>query len=146
MCIAQAADIFGAGIVAGAFFLGTFAVHPAAAKLDPHCHVLLRHEMIRRLSRSLPAFMLLRVPASISALAVCRLVDWRLDAVGCALSVTAIAITAMVNAPLNRRFARWPPDALPRGWERDVQRWNAAHSIRMIAAAAAFVCATLAAS
>jgi hypothetical protein len=38
MCIAQAADIFGAGLVAGAFFMGAFAVHPAAARLDvwPH--------------------------------------------------------------------------------------------------------------
>jgi hypothetical protein len=31
MCIAQPADIFGTGLVAGAIMMGAFAVHPAAA-------------------------------------------------------------------------------------------------------------------
>ena len=62
MCIAQAADIFGTGLVAGAFVMGAFAVHPAAASLDPAPHVALRQELIRRLSRFLSPFMLLPVP------------------------------------------------------------------------------------
>lgn len=33
MCVAQAADIFATGVVAGAFVMGSFAVHPAAARL-----------------------------------------------------------------------------------------------------------------
>jgi len=72
MCIAQAADIFGTGLVAGAFVMGAFAVHPAAASLDPAPHVLLRQELIRRLSRFLPPFMLLPVPSSLYALGLCR--------------------------------------------------------------------------
>jgi len=145
MCIAQAADILGTGIVAGAFAIGTFAVHPAAAKLDASSHVLLRQELIRRLSRFLPPFMLLPVVACICALTLCPTsVERRLDAIGCVLSVTTIGITVAVNAPLNRRFARWQPDALPRGWHRDVQRWNIGHTIRMTVAVGAFVCAILA--
>jgi len=60
VCIAQAADIFGTGLVAGAFVMGAFAVHPAAARLDPAPHVLLRQELIP------PA---LSVPAALHVLA-----------------------------------------------------------------------------
>lgn len=147
MCIAQAADIFGAGLVAGAFFMGTFAVHPAAARLDASPHIVLRQELIRRLSKVLPPFMLLPIPASIGALTLCRTsVSWPLDALGCALSMATIGITVAVNAPLNRRFARWSPDSLPRDWQRYVRRWNVAHSIRMTVALGAFACAIFAGS
>jgi len=37
MCIAQAADIFGTGLVAGTFVMGAFAVHPAPPGSTPHC-------------------------------------------------------------------------------------------------------------
>ena len=147
MCITQAVDIFGTGIVGGAFVMGTIAVHPAVAKLDAAAHVILRQELIRWLQRFLPPFMLLPLPASIAAVALCRTsVSWPLDALGCALSVATIGITVAVNAPLNRRFARWSPEALPGDWERDVGRWNVAHSIRMTSALAAFACAILAGS
>ena len=110
MCIAQAADIFGTGLVAGAFVMGAFAVHPAAASLDPAPHVLLRQELIRRLSRFLPPFMLLPVPSSLCALGLCRTsVSRPLDALGCALSLATVAITVAVT--------RHSTDALRRGLE-----------------------------
>lgn len=144
MCITQAADIFGTGIVAGAFVMGTVAVHPAADRLDASPHMVLRQELIRRLQRFLPPFMLLPIPASIAALTLCRSsVVWPLDALGCALSVATVGITVAVNAPLNRRFARWSPNAMPSDWRGFVRRWNVAHSIRMTTALAAFACAVL---
>lgn len=147
MCITQAADIFGTGIVAGAFVMGAVAVHPAADCLDASPHLVLRQELIRRLQRYLPPFMLLPIPASIAALTLCRSsVVWPLDALGCALSVATVGITLAVNGPLNRRFARWSPDAMPSDWQRSVRRWNAAHLIRMTTAVAAFACAIFAAS
>ena len=56
MCIMQAADIFGTGIVAGAFVMGAIAVHPAFARLDASHHIILRQEMIRRLQLLFAAF------------------------------------------------------------------------------------------
>jgi hypothetical protein len=58
LALAQAASAFGTGIVAGAFFTGATAVHPAAASLDASAHVLLRQELIRCLQRFLPPLML----------------------------------------------------------------------------------------
>jgi uncharacterized membrane protein len=123
MCITQAADILGTGIVAGTFLMGTIAVHPAFARLDASHHIVLRQEMICRLQVFLPPFMLLPIPASVAALTLCRAsVSWPLDALGCALSVITVGITVVVNGPLNRRFARWSPDALPCDWQRYVRR------------------------
>jgi len=73
-------------------------------------------------------------------------VSWPLDALGCALSVATVGITVAVNRPLNRSFARWSPDALPRDWQPYVRRWNLTHSVRMAVALGAFACAIFAAS
>ena len=146
MCVAQAADIFGAGIVAGAFLMGSFAVHPAAARLNTSPHVLLRQELIRRLGRWMPPFMLLPVLASTVAIMLCRTsVSWTRDALGLALSLATIGITVAINAPLNRRFAGWSPEALPQDWQSYVDRWNVVHSARTMTALVAFVCAIFAA-
>jgi uncharacterized membrane protein len=145
MCIAQTADIFGTGIVAGAFYIGAIAIHPAAARLEASAQLLVRQEMIRRLQRGLPPFMLLPVVAVIAALVFCRTsVSWQMDALGCALSLATIAITVTVNAPLNRRFARWSPEALPSNWQQLIRLWDVAHWSRMATTFGAFVCAILA--
>ena len=131
MCVAQVADIFGTGIVAGAFLMGSFAVHPAAARLNASPHVLLRQDLIRRLARWMPPFMLLPVVAAICAMILCKTsVFGALEEMGLALSLVTIGITVGVSAPLNRRFAGWSPDALPPGWQSYVDRWNVAHSAR----------------
>ena len=146
MCGAQAADVFGTGVVAGAFVMGSFAIHPAGARLGASAHVLLRQELIRRLARWMPPFMFLPVIASVMAMTLCRTsVISTLDALGLALSLMTIGITVGVNVPLNRRFAARSPDALPHDWESYVSRWNLAHSLRTATALAAFGCAILAA-
>lgn len=147
MCVAQAADVFGTGVVAGAFVMGSFAIHPAAARLGASAHVLFRQELIRRLARWMPPFMFLPVFASIAAMTVCSgVVFLVLDTLGLALSLATIGITIAINAPLNRRFARWSPEALPEDWQTYVDRWNTAHSARTTTAFVAFVCAILARS
>jgi uncharacterized membrane protein len=147
MCLAQAADVFGAGIVAGAFFIGTVAIHPAADQLETSAHVLLRQELIRRLTKYMPPFMLLPVVASVAAMILCPKPMLRiLDLFGLLLSLATVGITVIVNAPLNRRFARWSADAMPTDWTIFVRRWNVAHGVRMTTAIAAFGCAALAAS
>jgi uncharacterized membrane protein len=131
--------------VAGAFYIGAVAIHPAAERLDGPAHRLLRQELIRRLQRALPPFMLLPLPAVIGALARCHAsISRPLDVLGFALSLATIAITVAVNAPLNRRFARWSPEALPSDWKSLIRRWNIAHSSRTTTAVGAFVCSILA--
>ena len=145
ICVTQSVNVFATGLIAGVFVMGTFAVLPAAARLEPTAHVLMRQHLIGRLSWFMPPLMLLPIAASIVALTFCRTtVSLAFDGFGCALSLATISITAAVNGPLSRRFADWSPQALPRGWQRDVQRWNRAHFMRMVTAVGAFACAIFA--
>jgi uncharacterized membrane protein len=147
MCIAQSIDVFATGLVAGVFLMGSFAVHPAAARLDASSHFLFRQQLIHRLSKLMPPLMLLSVAACITVFIVCRTsVSWQINTLSGVLSLATMGITIAVNVPLNRRFARWSPSALPCDWERPVQRWNAAHCARTATAVAAFLCAIFAAS
>src|SRR5262252_3659700 len=101
MCIARSIDIFATGIVAGVFVMGSFAVHPAAARLDSLSHSLLRQQLIRRLSKFMPPVMLLPVATCVAAFAFCPTsLSWRIDASGGALSLATIGITIVVNVPL----------------------------------------------
>jgi len=144
-CIAQMVDVFATGLVAGAFAIGTFAMHPASAQLDPASHLIFRQEVIRRLSRFLPPFMLAPLVAVPFAMTFCRSsIAVSFDAVGFVLSVTTVGITVFFNAPLNQRFTKWTPDALPSAWPEDIRRWNRAHTLRMTTAAGAFATAILA--
>ena len=145
MGVAQSIDVFATGLVAGVFLMGSFAVHPAAARLDASSHFLLRQQLIHRLSKLMPPLMLLSVAACITVFIVCRTsVSWQINTLSGVLSLATMGITIAVNVPLNRRFARWSPSALPCDWERSVQRWNAAHGARTATAVAAFVCAIFA--
>jgi uncharacterized membrane protein len=143
MCIVQGINIFATALVAGKFFMGTFAVHPAAAKLDPASHLVLRQELIRRLSRFLPPLMVLPIPLALGAQTLCR-TSVLVGVVGFPRSFVTVGITVSANTPLNRRFARWFPAALPSDWQDAVHRWNVAHFIRMMTAPGAFACAILA--
>jgi len=147
MCVARFIDVFATGLVAGAFLTGSFALHPAAATLDAPSHLLLRQQLIHRLSKLMPPLMLLPVAACITAFMFCRIsMSWEINTLSGVLSLATIGITIAVNVPLNRCFARWSPSALPCDWERCLQRWNAAHSARTAAAVAAFLCAIFAGS
>ena len=107
-CIAQTVDVFATGLVAGVFVMGTFAVLPAAARLEAPAHVLIRQHLIRRLATFMPPLMLSPIAASIGALTLCRTsVSLTLDTLGCALSLATIGVTVAVNGPLSRRFGRW---------------------------------------
>jgi hypothetical protein len=142
MRLAQAADAFCTGIVAGGFLIGMLAVHPATDALEAPAHLRMRQELIRRLARLWPPFMLAPIVAVPLALSWCRAaVPVPVDAAGWALSVVTVGVTLGVNAPLNRRFARWTADSLPHDWHRHIRRWNAAHALRTATAVGAFVCA-----
>ena len=147
MCMVQAIEAFATGLVAGIFVMSAFAVLPAAARLDDSAHVLMRQHLTRLLSRFMPPLLLLPIAASIGAVTLCRAsVSLILDTLACFLSLATVAITVMVNGRLSRQFALWDSKALPRDWQREIQRWNSAHFVRMVASVGAFVCAILAAS
>jgi len=135
-------SVFATGIMAGAFLFATVGLRPAVAALGAREHVLARQHLIRRLSRVMPILMLFSV-------ASCGAVLWTSGTqvgsgsqlVACLASASTFLITLCVNVPLNRRFLTWSPEEPPADWQHYVQRWNAADSVRLIAAVGAFAAA-----
>jgi uncharacterized membrane protein len=137
-------SVFATGIIAGAFLFATVGLRPALAALGAREHVLARQHLIRRLSRVMPVLMLFSV-------ASCGVALWTSGTqvgsgsqiVACLLSASTFLITLGVNVPLNKRFLTWSPEAPPVDWRRYVWRWNAADSVRLVAAIGAFAAALL---
>ena len=140
--IARVVNIFRTGILAGVLFLSALGLRPAAAMLESAQQVVLRQQLIQRLRTLMTPFMLLPIGAAAVVL-VWRETssDWTLPAAGLAFSVATVAVTVLVNVPLNWRFAGWSPDQLPADWQMYVRKWDRANSIRFMFALAAFACA-----
>jgi Domain of unknown function (DUF1772) len=61
---------------------------------------------------------------------------WLTFASGLAILVV-IAVTLVVEVPLNRRIQRWRPDAPPDNWRTLRDRWMRSNDLRTVAAVAA---------
>jgi uncharacterized membrane protein len=59
------------------------------------------------------------------------------------LVVLAIAVTLIVNGPINVEQLRWNAQAPPVDWQRVRDRWQVAHAVRTLALVVALGCLTL---
>ena len=73
--------------------------------------------------------------------------NWRfaLHVVGLLCLLVALAITLLVNVPINAAQLGWSPEAPPADWMAVRDRWQAAHAVRTALAILAFGCQLLAA-
>jgi uncharacterized membrane protein len=127
--------------------MSTLGVRPAAAMLHLAQQVLLRQGLIHRVAKPIPLFILLPIVASGVVLVSQRGSGaWPIVVRGWVFSFYTAAITVFVNVPLNRRFTRWSPSALPLDWQTHVRSWDRANAIRLILALAAFACAVISGS
>ena len=68
-----------------------------------------------------------------------------LSLVGLLCAVVALAVTLLVNVPINAAQMAWSPQAPPPDWAEVRDRWQLAHALRTAAAVAGFSCQILAA-
>lgn len=142
MILVQGFAILGTGLLAGIFLMGTMGMRPATAILEAVPHVLLRQQLIQRLSKFMPWLMVFTITASAFAILQSdvplqrfyRLIEF-------VLSILMLAITIVVNVPLNKRFLSWTPETLPSDWQTYVRRWDTADSVRLVVAMFAFMVA-----
>jgi len=147
MQLAQSLTVLGTGLLAGIFLMGSVAIRPAAAALEPDAHLLLRQQLIRR-----RAFMPWLMVFTVAASAASTVALWPslvpvqrfAQVVVVLLALTTLGITLAVNVPLNRRFLRWTVTTIPSDWQALVRRWDTADTIRLMVALLAFGCALVA--
>jgi len=132
----QGIALFATGLIAGILFGDRAGNSYARPKLPAPAFLSFQREQNRRFAAMMPLPILAAVVASAAWLVLMRsrpgAPDFLLLAAGTACLVLCVAITRLVNIPINRRVdggdaARWP-------------RWEHAHTVRTIFALLAFLC------
>jgi uncharacterized membrane protein len=128
--------VFTTGLLAGILFGDRAGNSYARPKLPPAAFLSFQREQNRRFAAMMPLPILAAVVASTAWLVLVRsragAPDVVLLAAGIACLVLTVAITRIVNIPINRRVDAG--DAA--GWSR----WERAHTARTIFALLAFLC------
>jgi hypothetical protein len=106
-------DVILSGLLAGSMAMGALGLERALAGTSPSFEVEMKQRMIRSLRRSMPLLMLGTVLLTGLNTFRMRLTAYYLTLISFVLTLIVIAITLTVNAPLNRVFSQWRPDAVP---------------------------------
>jgi uncharacterized membrane protein len=148
--IAQVVSIFLLCLVTGVFWGTWFSLARSMTSITPATFLEVGSIMIRNLA--LPMAMLMPL-TFLSMLAVLFLLyrekairAFYLALASLALFILALAITLLVNVPIDNQLKQWTVQTLPSDWEIIRGRWSAYHSIRTfvsLAALALMLAATL---
>jgi uncharacterized membrane protein len=146
---AQVTTIVLFALVMGVFWGTWFSLSRTMSRLSAETFVAVGHEMIRNLG--VPMAILLPL-ALLSALVTLALLwqggrtaaFWWLLA-GFLLMVGALAITLVVEVPIDNRIETWTAATLPGDWRSIQSRWELFHTIRTFLSIAAVVAATVSA-
>ena len=144
--VVQVVAVFATGMIAGILFGDRAGNTYARVRLSPDGFVAFQREQNKRFAAMMPLPILAAVVASAAWLVMMRdRVDtpafW-LAAAGTAANLLVVAITRIVNIPINRRVdaGRAEPMAVRRLWSR----WERAHTARTGIALVAFACEAVA--
>ncbi len=134
--VVECLAVFSTGLIAGILFGDRAGNSYARPKLPAPAFLAFQREQNRRFAAMMPLPILAAVVASSAWLVLIRsragAPDFALVAAGTACLLLFVAITRMVNIPINRRVdagdaAGWP-------------RWERAHTVRTVFAVLAFLC------
>jgi uncharacterized membrane protein len=133
-------------LVMGVFWGTWFSLSRTMNELSAETFVAVGHEMIKNLA--VPMRILLPI-ALLSALATLALLwasrrtaaFWWLLA-GLLLMVGALAVTLVVEVPIDNQIKTWTAATLPGDWRSIQSRWEAFHTIRTFLSLAALVAVT----
>jgi uncharacterized membrane protein len=142
LLVIQLVALFSTGLLAGIFFGDRAGNTYSRVRLSPEGFVAFQREQNKRFAAMMPLPILAAIVASAAWLVMMRdraatLAFW-LAAAGTAALVLVVAITRIVNIPINNRVeaGKAEPVAVRRLWPR----WERAHTVRTVFAVLAFAC------
>jgi uncharacterized membrane protein len=145
--VAQVITIVLFALVMGVFWGTWFSLSRTMNRLSAETFLAVGHEMIRNLA--VPMRILLPV-ALLSALVTLALLwqrrptaafGWLLA--GFLLMVAALAVTLLVEVPIDNQIKTWTAATLPGDWRSIRSRWQLFHTIRTVLSIAAVVAVTI---
>ncbi len=141
LLVVQIVAVFATGLIAGILFGDRAGNSYARIKLSPDAFVAFQREQNKRFAAMMPLPILAAVVASAAWLVLMRdraeTPAFWLAAAGTAANLLVVAITRIVNIPINNRVeaAQAEPVAVRRLW----LRWERAHTVRTVFAVFGFV-------
>jgi uncharacterized membrane protein len=131
-------------LVTGVFWGTWFSLSRSIGAITPETFLEVGHTMILNLGGPMSALM----PATVvSGIVVCVLLFRRGQTRGCALASTSVvlllitmAITLVVNVPIDRQIQTWTMVTLPTAWTDIRDRWEFYHGLRTLVSLLALAC------
>jgi len=134
------------GVNAGVFVAVQIAQVPVQRTLGARDFVLVKKSFELRYGPRMRvlvvASLLAPIPIYVTGGSVTTL---SLVAIGHALALAVLVVTAIYNLPVNRVAITWDPEQPPTDWEARRARWHLGNAIRTPIALVAFACLALAA-
>jgi hypothetical protein len=138
--VLHAAQVVGAGLIAGALLIVTAAVIPSMRAMTLGAYVSLHQEMERHVERYLPPVGRCTVAVSLATVVLGSGGSARvLASAGLAMLAMVVLTSEARMAACNKAIASWQPTSLPAEADDIVGRWAKLNAIRTVAAVGAFV-------
>jgi uncharacterized membrane protein len=144
---AQATTIVLFALVMGVFWGTWFSLSRTMSQLSAETFVAVGHQMIQNLGVPMAILLPLALLSALVTLALLRqdrrtVAFWWLLA-GLLLMVAALAITLLVEVPIDNQIKTWTAATLPGDWRSIQSRWELFHTIRTFLSIAAVVAVTI---
>jgi len=142
LLIVQLVALFATGLLAGIFFGDRMGNSYARPKLPPSAFVIFQQVQNVRFARMMPLPILAALVSDTLWMVLLRdhmdTPSFRLVAGGSLALFLAVAITRLVNIPINNRLAKWNPASPPSDFASTWARWERVHTVRTILAVLSF--------
>ncbi|MBG0831171.1 DUF1772 domain-containing protein [Planomonospora sp. ID67723] len=132
------AALLATGLLAGAFGYGAANVVPTFGAVPLDVRLTFHTAMMKVNEPVMQSAMALAILSSFALAVVARGLPRRLAAGAGALAVTSLLVTVFGNVPLHAHIRRWAATTVPAGHTEILQRWELFHTVRTLAALAAF--------
>jgi uncharacterized membrane protein len=144
---AQATTIVLFALVMGVFWGTWFSLSRTMSQLSAETFVAIGHQMIQNLGVPMAILLPLALLSALVTLALLwrgrrTVAFWWLLA-GFLLMVVALAITLVVEVPIDNQIKTWTAATLPGDWRSIQSRWELFHTIRTFLSIAAVVAVTI---
>jgi uncharacterized membrane protein len=144
---AQATTIVLFALVMGVFWGTWFSLSRTMSQLSAETFVAIGHQMIQNLGVPMAILLPLALLSALVTLALLwqarRTVAFWWLLTGFLLMVAALAITLVVEVPIDNQIKTWTAATLPGDWRSIQSRWELFHTIRTFLSIAAVVAVTI---
>lgn len=144
--IIETTAIITAGTMVGNELAVAAFVHPNLSRLDDQTHSQVAQALARTFGRIMPiwyaATLILNIAVIFTAHTPWNL-TWWLACTSALLFAISIGYTILGLVPINNRVSDWNLNRLPPDWQKQRQRWDFLHNIRVILLFAAFILLTI---